>query len=178
MTTYITTDTHFNHAKILEFCKRPADYEQRIFGGFLDLKKTDTLIHLGDINIGKDEECHAQYIQPLSCFTVLVKGNHDNKSNHWYRCHGWNWVCETFSDTYFGVKVLFSHRPMPWDGFFDVNIHGHLHDLTHRKQERRNKLNFLISLEEMGYTPLSLESILGPIKAKMNEGMEKLDAIG
>ena len=74
---------------------------------------------------------------------------------------------------YFGVKVLFSHKPRAWDGIFDINIHGHLHDLGHRPGERGTRINNLISLEFMGYELISLKSILEPTKAAMNE--DKLD---
>ncbi len=167
MAIYLTTDTHFNHKKILDYCSRPADYEQKLKREFCGLNQNDTLIHLGDICIGNDEEVHETIIIPMASKKILVRGNHDKKSNSWYLRNGWDFVCETFYNKYFGVNVLFSHRPRTWDGYFDVNIHGHLHDLSHRLDEKGGKLNHLISLEFYGYVPLSLRSILEPIKSKM-----------
>ena len=52
------------------------------------IKKTDTLVLIGDVCIGKDAEIHKRYIVPLKCRKVLVLGNHDRKSIHWYLTHG------------------------------------------------------------------------------------------
>ena len=167
MTIFLTTDTHFNHTKMLDFCKRPIDYELRILNGFRELLETDTLIHLGDICIGDDIRVHRQYIEPLACKKILVRGNHDHKSNSWYEDHGWDFVCNDFTITHHKVICHFSHRPKPWDGIFNVNFHGHLHNLGHRQNEIGNGMNSLISLERMGYAPISLTSLVGPILSKI-----------
>ena len=102
-----------------------------------------------------------------------MRGNHDKKSDSWYLDNGWDFVCRALYNKYYGVRVLFTHRPRPWDGYFDINIHGHLHDLSHRQDEKVNKLNYLISLEKNGYEPFSLRSILEPIKVNIEIKKER-----
>ena len=62
---FITTDTHFNHKRILELCYRPKDYEEKLKKAFSALSKPDLLIHLGDICMGNDKEIHKEYIQSI-----------------------------------------------------------------------------------------------------------------
>jgi calcineurin-like phosphoesterase family protein len=168
MSVFVTTDTHFNHEKIFEYCNRPLDYESQLIRGYQKLTVNDVLIHLGDICIGEDQNVHDQYIKPIQAKKILVRGNHDKKSNNWYLRNGWDFVCTHFYDRYFGVNVLFSHRPIPWDGFFDVNIHGHLHDLSHKQEEKINRLNLLVSLEKNGYEPLSLNQLISSFALNNN----------
>lgn len=166
MKVYLITDTHFNHDKLIEYCSRPAGFSDLIWEGLEDLPRGCTLIHLGDICIGKDEEVHKR-LMSYDCKKILVKGNHDKKSNHWYLAHGWDFVCEQFSDTYFGKRILFSHKPIVWDGEYEVNIHGHFHNTDHRRLEpeflaERNGYQKLLAIEYTDYKPVLLEKFLTP----------------
>ena len=166
---YITTDTHFNHDNIKLYCNRPDDYELRITRGLEILPEDAILIHLGDVCIGDDKKVHKDIIAPLACKKILVRGNHDSKSNNWYMDHGWDFVCERFDSTLYGHKIAFTHQPIPWDGNFDFNLHGHLHNLGHRDNPTNFK-NILFSLEIDGYGPWSLEAFLGKkLKEERNE---------
>jgi calcineurin-like phosphoesterase family protein len=93
----------------------------------------------------------------------LVKGNHDEKTNHWYLNHGWDFVCDHFSDVYFGKRILFSHEPQAYDiNLYDVNIHGHLHDNSrHGRPEDfciNGRICKLVAIEYTNYQPVTLES--------------------
>lgn len=124
----------------------------------------DILIHLGDICIGQDESWH-KWLKDLGCKLWLTRGNHDSKSNSWYLEHGWDMVCEYFSFEMFGKKILFSHYPMAWDGYYDINLHGHFHDTDHRRLEPHfmqiaNGYQKLIALEKTGYQPILLKNLV------------------
>ncbi|MDD5407099.1 MAG: hypothetical protein PHE73_09200 [Sulfurovaceae bacterium] len=168
MKIYLTTDTHFNHAKLTEFTSRRPENHWLITGKhLLDLNKTkvDVLIHLGDVAIGKDKEMHETYIKPLKMKKWLIKGNHDHKSDFWYLTHGWDMVCDQFTATFFGKKIYFSHIPVAWDGYYDVNIHGHFHDSDYRRHEPelmaiKNGYQKLLAIEYTDLKPISLENFL------------------
>jgi calcineurin-like phosphoesterase family protein len=55
--------------------------------------------------------------------------------------------------------MAFSHQPLPDDGTFDLNIHGHEHD---KPQDNGEKCK-LISLELMGYQPVLLETFINKL---------------
>ncbi len=165
MKTWIITDTHFGHDKLIEY-GRPTDFTEKIFKNLLEVKMGDTLIHLGDFCIGKDEEWHERYFKTLpGVKNILVLGNHDSKSRTWYLERGWNFVCDSFTLTAFGKKVMFSHYPMAWDGYYDWNIHGHFHASDHRRHEPefvklKNGYQKLLALEYTDYQPVSLEKFI------------------
>ena len=176
MKIYLITDTHFNHKKMVEYCGRPENFDELIYKGLKEMQGCDLLIHLGDICIGGDLETHYHLNGILKCKKILVKGNHDKKSNQWYLDNGWNFVCNSFRDNLFGKDILFSHEP-DITGNYDINIHGHLHnnlprllrkEFVNETEEERNikflyKLtdkNKLLAIENTNYKPINLETFL------------------
>lgn len=162
MNIWLTTDTHFNHKALIEY-GRPFDFEERIKKNLKNsVKENDLLIHLGDICIGNDVESSNWFKKELKCKTYLLRGNHDKKSLNWYFNNGWDVVADRLDIEMFGKKMCFTHIPVAWDGYFDINYHGHFHDTDHRRNEPEfNKIicgyNKLISLEATNYNPLKLE---------------------
>ena len=166
-TIWVIADTHFNHvAAMKKHCNRPEDYESLLYLSMHNLKKEDLLIHLGDVCIGKDEWIHEMFIQTLDCKKILVRGNHDPKTNNWYLRHGWDFVCESFVDRYFGKLVLFSHKPLPISEKIDFNVFGHMHNNLLRKNvtvENKNILtnrHLLVAVEYSNYQPVNLNHII------------------
>ncbi len=164
---WITTDTHFNHYKLLEY-GRPNNFEAKIERGFKQIKSSDVLIHLGDICIGKDMEMHNKYIKPLQARgvkTILCRGNHDRKSFEWYLNNGWDFACETFDMKYKGDKIMFSHIPIAYNNNYKYNIHGHFHDSDHHHHEAfivaiKNNKQILLALEYTNYQPVTIDYLL------------------
>jgi len=101
----------------------------------------------------------------LKCKTILVLGTHDNKTINFYLSNGWDFACERFDFKMFGKRIAFTHMPIAWDGYFDINLHGHFHNTDYRRNEPDfNKVisgyNKLISLEFTNYQPLNLRKII------------------
>ena len=169
MKIYVISDTHFNHKeKMCELAGRPENYEEQIINNVRRIPKYSLLICLGDVCIGKDEWWNRRLLSVSPCYKILVKGNHDSKSNNWYTEIGWSFVCTTFSDTFFGKNILFSHKPIK-DCGYDFNIHGHFHNTDHRTQEPelvviKNDKQILISLEQLQYKPINLEKLIRRLK--------------
>lgn len=162
MRIFCVSDTHFSHAKIIEY-GRPPDYEEKIKKNLkLMIRPEDLLLHLGDISLGNDKENSNWFKRVLKCRTILVKGNHDNKSYSWYLDNGWDFVCREFAGKYFGKKVIFSHVPFLYDTErYEVNIHGHLHAGIHHEDFDKTGRDFrLVSMELSNYLPVLLNKIL------------------
>lgn len=137
MTPWIISDTHFNHKKIVEYCHRPPDHEERLLEGISHLGIDDCLIHLGDFSFGQEAYWFKRMKEVSNCTKILVLGNHDQKSWSYYM-NDWHFVCDSFKIKYGGKNICFSHKPVPWDGDWDLNIFGHLHNLpqiSHHKKE-------------------------------------------
>ena len=164
-TFWLTTDTHFGHTAMLEYCGRPDNFSEKIINNLTKaVKPNDILIHLGDICIGNDREWNEK-LRSVNGKHWLVRGNHDKKSNSWYLDNGWDMVCDQFRDKYFGEIIMFSHKPVVWDGEYDINIHGHFHNSDHRRHEPEllsieNGYQKLLALEYTNYQPVSLEKFI------------------
>lgn len=136
MKIYAISDTHFNHQMLVEKGYRPADFEDRMLTA-IEQAQGDLLIHCGDFAIGKDGEAVDKYLFAARRFKtrILVRGNHDGKSDAWYTERGFDLVCESMVNTYFGKKIIFTHIPVRKTDAFDFNVHGHLHGKTHRQSD-------------------------------------------
>ena len=156
---WLTTDTHFFHKKMHEYCGRPLDFEDIIFKNLIEnVKDEDVLIHLGDICIGQDEKAHQTYIEPLKCKKWLIRGNHDKKTDTWYFNHGWDFVAKYVIMDVFGKQILLSHEPkVNVFNNIDINIHGHLHN---NDNYETTKINKLIAIEYTNYQPILLRSVI------------------
>lgn len=162
MKIWLTTDTHFNHPKLIEY-GRPSDYEQRIQESHSQLTSDEVLIHLGDVALKKPEDAHDRFIKFWKCRKFLVLGNHDCRSYNFYLDNYWDFASDNFMIKKFGLNILFSHFPIPDVGQFDINIHGHFHDDDHRRKEYEHMYtnkHCLLSLEQTGYKPILLESLI------------------
>lgn len=120
---YIISDTHFDDSD----CKlmdpnwiTPQEHMEIIKQ---DVRKGDTLIHLGDVG-------NPDYLDELKCYKVLISGNHDVLSK----------VASHFDEVYTGPlfiadRLILSHEPIQGLEGFAMNIHGHdhspIHDKTH-----------------------------------------------
>ena len=181
--TWLTTDLHFSHKGMIELCGRPQDFEKRIVRHWDRLvKPSDTVICLGDICIGDDKAVHEKYIQQLPGFKILVKGNHDKKSDTWYESNGWQICCESMVINRYGHKVLLSHRPpstkvlaaydedwrLKQSDLYDLSIHGHQHTLM-PKNYTPDKVRFLLSLEYENYEPVLFQSFIQRCEKIRNE---------
>jgi calcineurin-like phosphoesterase family protein len=178
---WIITDTHFGHQKMEEYCGRPANFTELILDtGLKQLQSGDVIIHLGDFCIGNDEMWHEDWNNRLrdGVKKILVRGNHDKKSDTWYYNHGWDSVVDNFSIYYLGRYITFSHIPIK--GIQNINIHGHFHNNLHRLLEgkyvvdgekKRNDKDFplelydkniykLLAIEDTNYKPVLLEHLL------------------
>jgi calcineurin-like phosphoesterase family protein len=95
---WFTSDTHFNHQAIIDYCGRPF----RTPDGHLDVQKmnealvanwnatvgpNDTVYHLGDFAFGPTPLA-ARWAARLNGHKVLVKGNHDRLTVTAYRSMG------------------------------------------------------------------------------------------
>jgi calcineurin-like phosphoesterase family protein len=128
--TYIISDTHLKHAKVATYCQRPENFTELIHNNVMTIvKPEDTLIHVGDVGIDKEEgpDGFMRLVREWPGKKILVRGNHDDKSCVWYMDHGFDFACDAM--LYRGV--WFTHHPWidPLPKGAHVNVHGHLHNV-------------------------------------------------
>jgi len=166
---WVIADTHFGHYMLRDANLRPRFFEEDLLRSIrASVEPGDLLIHLGDFCFGDDAQWASAYsFATVGATRVLVRGNHDSKSNAWYRAHGFHFVCQDLRDTYFGKRILFSHEPRSVDAMeaivADLNVHGHTHGNAHRDDELPSRvpgLHLEVACETLGYGPVSLRKLL------------------
>ena len=159
MAIWLITDCHFHHRKIIELAKRPEDYEQQIVDNWKNqVQPTDTVINLGDLNLGRDGQL-IDLLAQLPGYHVLIRGNHDHHSPSWYERHGIN-LC---LDELRRGEYLFTHEPkMGLDGHTRANIFGHWHGDDHRYAEVMD--NPYYQHNKHRYWHLHIEGTFAPVR--------------
>lgn len=170
--TWITSDQHFFHANIIKYCNRPfksvSEMNEMLTNNWNSVvKPDDTIIICGDFALcGSHIEKFDELLLKLNGHKILIKGNHDKRSNRFYTSviEGTNQKRFILCVQYFSMQgVLFTHRPFDYFDMVEeqINVHGHIHnnlpncgyDLT--VQGRIN-----VSVEVTNYTPINFEQIL------------------
>jgi len=176
MKIYVISDTHFYHVNIIKYCDRPFKTEQEMNNFMVKrwnsrVQKEDLVIHLGDVVLSNRTRFFKSLVQQLNGRKILVRGNHDRKSIHWYLTHGFDFVCDEFAIG----QILFTHRPVKKPDFllmpYKLNIHGHIH----QKKEYDKDIYKNISVERTNYFPVKLDTILGEFKLKLKRKIKQGD---
>ena len=180
MATYFISDTHFNHAKIIELSKRPfkdVDHmnEMMIKAWNETIKPEDIVIHLGDFAMGQKIH-HKGFLDRLNGYKILVRGNHDQDYDKMLAM-GFNEVCLTRLVELEGVRLYMRHIPPleldPYAGRFykteftpdpppaseyDYFLCGHVHNAFRRKG---NVIN--VGVDRWDFKPRTLQELLSAI---------------
>ena len=143
---YIISDTHFDDVDCKFMDSNWITPEEHMNIIKQDVRKGDTLIHLGDVG-------NASYLDELKCYKVLITGNHDKLSE----------VASHFDEVYTGPlfiadRLILSHEPIIGLEDFCCNLHGHSHQGIYYTYN--NKLGYFthinLASNICNYTPLNL----------------------
>jgi calcineurin-like phosphoesterase family protein len=161
---YVLSDTHFNHANIIRYCRRPftdAEEMNRVLlrNWNYRVKETDRVFLLGDLAYGPVIHPAEYYLSHMNGKIVLIAGNHDTD------LAGTVPYCEK---ELFGIRFLFIHdpdqAPASYDGWI---VHGHAHnndiEMYPFFDGRRHRIN--VSSELAGFIPVNLREIAGYIRS-------------
>jgi len=172
---FFIADTHFFHKNIITYCNRPFNDEVSMNEFIIEkwnttIDKDCVVFHLGDVaaNLqGRVEELK-KIIDRLNGTKYLIRGNHDHLTNEEYKNIGFLNVYD-----YFKLNDLFlTHVPAvkeykaqghSYSKMFSslskeqhmFNLFGHVHD-----KNVKTEFGYNCSIENLQYTPISLEKIL------------------
>lgn len=84
--TYFTSDTHFNHGNIIEYCNRPFKSIEEMNRTIIEkwngvVKPEDTVYHLGDFAMGPPVRWN-DFLTSLNGKKILIRGNHDKNLSY------------------------------------------------------------------------------------------------
>lgn len=186
---FFTSDTHFNHKAIIEYCNRPFSSVEEMNEKLIEnwnakVPKDGIVFHLGDFFFGGSGVFH-ELIGRLNGKIYLCAGNHDR--HNWKT--GFNNFIEDISYQYFikveSDKILLTHFPLlcfPHAyGNYETpywNLFGHVHSGPFSSGEDNKRLYYLfptqydVGVDNNVFTPISyfeVKSIIEQQKGKQNK---------
>ena len=127
----------------------------------------DTVYVLGDFTFLSQEQT-SEICSQLKGRIKLIKGNHDKRSNQWYRDCG---IFEVYDHPIIIQDfIVLSHEPQSFivsDKGPYINFFGHVHDSP--MFETYGKKHFCACVERHDYKPVELNYVLHKIGDKENE---------
>lgn len=158
---WITSDSHFGHQNIIKYCARPYESVSQMNTDLIKrwndvVRPQDVVYHLGDFGMG-GKAVISQWRRALNGKIKLIKGNHDDHSNQWYRDCGFDEVYDR-PILVQGFYIL-SHAPLEFmtDNIPFANIYGHVHNDERWKPFTTHSFNACVEVNN--YQPILFEDI-------------------
>lgn len=153
MSEYVTSDTHFGHANIIEYARSDKfssleemdEYLVRVWNETVGVD--DVVYHLGDFAWRK----YKTYLEQLNGKIILICGNHDSRSMSGFEAvHKFGFDTKDFSMCHY---PMLGHRRR-------IGLHGHLHDKGYVVTGvERGGLNVNCCVEKWEYEPINLREL-------------------
>ena len=160
--TWLVSDTHFGHANIVRYCRRPINHNKIMMDNWCKvIMPDDDVLHLGDLAIwyGIQEQYWLNKAKDLPGKKKMIRGNHDLLSRGQYSKLGYR-IVAPFRQEINGVVYYFTHDYC-WKNnrtTWKINIHGHVHN---HKSHRWSHYHINVSMEVMDYKPIRLRELIG-----------------
>ena len=175
---FFTSDTHFFHKKIIEFCKRPYEdleemHEQLILNWNNTVPKDGVVFYLGDFAFGTSTNWKP-IIERLNGTIYFILGNHDLQNlrnlNHLENenstCLGHMNYIKINEDSQI---IALTHYPLLTYPQHMWNFHGHLHSSTFHQPVQLSTTQYDVGVDNNNYTPISYSKIKEIINNKIND---------
>ena len=170
MTIYFIADTHFSDENIIRYENRPfqnaAEMNQKLITKWNSAVNDNDIIYiLGDFGADNNESF---ILNQLKGKKYLVKGNHDQHSNQYYRDAG-------FIEVYDKPIILndfwiLSHEPMYVNNNMPyANIFGHIHNSPMFKTY--SSQHYCVSVERTDYTPIAMDEVIKKVQSQNKNEM-------
>lgn len=167
---WVWSDTHFGHANVIQYCKRPFTSVQEMTYVMVEnhnkvVGPDDLVIWVGDVAFYNEERTDA-ILKRLNGDRILVIGNHDiHKKRVKQLDFKEQHLLYTIEDS--AMPLLFTHFsmsniPTPW-----FNVHGHSHNKPHDLQDSPHHFN--VSVEVINYTPIHIDEIKKIAKSQLDQ---------
>jgi calcineurin-like phosphoesterase family protein len=182
--TWFVSDTHFEHARIMDLSNRPFDdighHNVSIMQNLQRIPLDHTLVHCGDVALGQWPR-GLDFMKNVQCRKVLLPGNHDRISSLEKQTRRdrflpdyeavfdeiWDEQVEIEMD---GVPFIVSHYPpaeisdhgsvdryphlRPVDDGEHHFIHGHTHQTHSLTRLKSGRLAIHVGVDSSGYKPV------------------------
>ena len=176
---FFTSDTHFGHQHIIEFCNRPfktaEEMDEALIKNWNSKVPNDGLVfHLGDFAWG-DFKYWKSIRERLNGTIILIKGNHDIKNGPKSESQYQELFAKAVMKMHIEIekrKMFINHEPLLCYGgtyrkFDNVvyNLFGHVHSGPYVKGKDCDRLQYLfpcqydVGVDNNNYTPISWNDV-------------------
>jgi len=150
---FFTSDTHFGHKNIIDYCKRPFSSVEEMDNKIIQnwnktVSKKDTVFFLGDFCVGGNFE---NYRKKLNGNIIFIKGNHDKKT-----------IIQDMIIDYGEHFWHLAHNPK--DCCSEFNICGHIHEKWKIQIQKNNEIFVNVGVDQWDFRPIEIKDILNLIK--------------
>lgn len=175
---FFTSDTHFYHRNIMQYCPKRSELgltiddmnEGLIQRWNQQVGPKDIVYHLGDFTLTTRVELIDPILARLNGRICLVKGNHDKwlrKLDALQHKDKFEWVRqynkESFSVDNRIYEIVMMHYPLlSWEGSCRgaISLHGHAHGSNDHLNVGTKRLDVGVDATAMGMAPISLERVI------------------
>ncbi len=151
-------DTHFGHANIIKYCKRPFSSAQEMDEMLIKywnetVELSDTVYHVGDFAFDSHPE---KYLSRLNGTKHLIKGNHDRQPSI---KQGWASINDYREIRVEGQIIILLHYAMRvWNKSHKGSwmFYGHSHGTL---SDDHNALSIDVGADNHNYRPISFNEV-------------------
>lgn len=168
---YFTSDTHFGHKNILQFCNRPWETVEEMNEALINnwnsiVKENDIVFHLGDVQLGGGNQLMDSIFPRLNGHIILILGNHDPHNLKPRHLDLIDATYEQLTIVIDGILCTLTHCPhgIPGkDPKHQFNLHGHLHSINNIPSEectvKLRENHYDVGVDNNNYFPISFNNI-------------------
>jgi calcineurin-like phosphoesterase family protein len=165
--TWFTSDHHFDHRNIVDYCQRPFAHVDAMNYAMVErwnetVAPFDLVYYLGDFSLHAKAERVDYWLSRLNGEKHLIRGNHDNRGAS-KKAKGWASVQELADVTVDGQKARLFHYPIhDWPGP-RLLLHGHCHGTRGKVRAGRHNRYAeacIVGVDVWNFAPVSMETIL------------------
>lgn len=179
---YFTSDTHFNHANIIGFCKRPfknvEEMNEKLIENWNNVVGADDIVfHLGDFCLGGSAEW-TKVLDRLNGMIYLIQGNHDMKNLRQGYANRFELITMQMHIEVGKQKIYLNHCPFLCYGGAYRNtwqLFGHVHTSKNNTGKDKDRLAYLfptqydVGVDNNNFTPVSFEQVKSIIKKQVEQ---------
>ncbi len=155
---YFISDTHFGHASIIKYCKRPFSSAQEMDAMLIKywnetVEPNDTVYHVGDFAFDRHPE---KYLNRLNGTKHLIQGNHDKQPSI---KQGWASINDYREIRVEGQIIILLHYAMRvWNKSHRGSwmLYGHSHGTL---PDDINALSIDVGVDNHNYHPISFNDV-------------------
>lgn len=166
---WFTSDEHFGHKKIIEYCQRPfssvEEMDEIIINNFNSVvRNEDITIHAGDFTLWKNlKGIYENYINKLNGKHIFLKGSHDywipwNKSQQ-----VWEKLISSGGKKYYFVVCHYSMRTWARSHYNSFQLFGHSHGRLQTVGKQHD-----LGVDNNNFYPISAPQIVRLMEKKEN----------